>query len=56
VLTPRSLAPDLARLPIGLNLRAISLAEGLRAALPPDSPVRVARQIELMSGVMTRLG
>jgi uncharacterized membrane protein YccC len=26
-------APDLARLPIGLNLRAISLAEGLRAAL-----------------------
>lgn len=30
---PRSMAPDLARLPIGLNLRAISLAEGLRAAL-----------------------
>ncbi|MGA3401775.1 MAG: FUSC family protein [Acetobacteraceae bacterium] len=26
-------APDLARLPIGLNLRAISLVEGLRAAL-----------------------
>jgi uncharacterized membrane protein YccC len=33
VLTPRSRAPDLARLPIRLNLRAISLAEGLRAAL-----------------------
>ncbi|HME21225.1 MAG TPA: FUSC family protein [Acetobacteraceae bacterium] len=31
--TPRTAAPDLARLPIGLNLRAISLAEGLRAAL-----------------------
>ncbi|HEY2619083.1 MAG TPA: FUSC family protein [Acetobacteraceae bacterium] len=30
---PRTAAPDLARLPIGLNLRAISLAEGLRAAL-----------------------
>jgi uncharacterized membrane protein YccC len=29
----RDQAPDLARLPIGLNLRAISLAEGLRAAL-----------------------
>ncbi len=29
----RDRAPDLARLPIGLNLRAISLAEGLRAAL-----------------------
>ncbi len=29
----RGSAPDLARLPIGLNLRAISLAEGLRAAL-----------------------
>jgi uncharacterized membrane protein YccC len=33
VLTPRAAAPDLARLPIGLNLRAISLTEGLRAAL-----------------------
>jgi uncharacterized membrane protein YccC len=31
--TARGRAPDLARLPIGLNLRAISLAEGLRAAL-----------------------
>src|SRR5208282_64386 len=30
---PRSVAPDLARLPIGLNLRAINLSEGLRAAL-----------------------
>jgi uncharacterized membrane protein YccC len=30
---PRSAAPDLARLPIGLNLRAINLTEGLRAAL-----------------------
>ncbi len=30
---PRSRAPDLARLPIALNLRAISLAEGVRAAL-----------------------
>jgi hypothetical protein len=29
----RDRAPDLAHLPIGLNLRAISLAEGLRAAL-----------------------
>ncbi len=33
MLTPRAAAPDLARLPIGLNLRAISLTEGLRAAL-----------------------
>jgi uncharacterized membrane protein YccC len=33
VLKSHALAPDLARLPIGLNLRAISLAEGLRAAL-----------------------
>jgi uncharacterized membrane protein YccC len=30
---PRTSAPDLARLPIGLNLRAINLAEGIRAAL-----------------------
>ena len=30
---PRVRAPDLARLPITLNLRAISLSEGLRAAL-----------------------
>jgi uncharacterized membrane protein YccC len=30
---PRASAPDLARLPIGLNLRAINLAEGIRAAL-----------------------
>ena len=29
----RHVAPDLARLPIGLNLRVISLAEGIRAAL-----------------------
>jgi uncharacterized membrane protein YccC len=29
----QGLAPDLARLPIDLNLRAVSLAEGLRAAL-----------------------
>jgi uncharacterized membrane protein YccC len=33
VLKPHPIAPDLARLPVGLNLRAISLAEGLRAAL-----------------------
>jgi uncharacterized membrane protein YccC len=31
--TPRTAAPDLARLPIRLNLRATSLTEGLRAAL-----------------------
>src|ERR1700728_3348672 len=31
--SPHSRAPDLARLPINLNLRAISLTEGLRAAL-----------------------
>ncbi len=31
--SPRSRAPDLARLPIALNLHAISLAEGVRAAL-----------------------
>jgi uncharacterized membrane protein YccC len=30
---PRASAPDLARLPIRLNLRAINLAEGVRAAL-----------------------
>jgi uncharacterized membrane protein YccC len=30
---PHGRAPDLARLPIGLNLRAINLTEGLRAAL-----------------------
>ncbi len=31
--SPRSVAPDLARLPVGLNLRAISIEEGVRAAL-----------------------
>lgn len=30
---PRSVAPDLARLPVSLNLRAISIEEGVRAAL-----------------------
>src|SRR5579863_1543509 len=46
---PRSVAPDLARLPIGLNLRAISIEEGVRAALAVAAIIAINERLHWMA-------